>query len=248
MLLDLHAHTGEISRCCRIPAAEVLKRARETGLDGIVLTNHYQKSYAPDGNYTAFAKRYVAAFEQAREIGEKMGLRVLFGIEVTMEECSYYHLLIYGVTPDFLLESPTLFDDTQVELFAKVHAAGGILVQAHPFRYGEYLLDTRYLDGVEISCHPLYKSGTQLARLAAIATENDLLLTCGGDYHADTYRPHCGMYLPDDITDGVMLGAYLKQTEKCCLLVQEIDGSPAYEVMLPRAAYRKEQRECTRKF
>ena len=234
MLLDLHAHTGEISKCCRIPAAEVLKRARETGLDGIVLTNHYQKSYAPDGDYTALVKRYVAAFEQAREIGEKMGLRVLFGIEVTMEECANYHLLIYGVTPDFLLENPTLFDDTQVELFDKVHAAGGVLVQAHPFRYGEYLLDTRYLDGVEISCHPLYKSGTQLARLAAIATENNLLLTCGGDYHADTYRPLCGVYLPDDITDGVALGAYLKTAKEIDLLVQEVDGSPSYGVTYTR--------------
>ena len=45
MLIDLHAHTSGISRCCRIPAPEVLRRAKEVGLCGIVLTNHYTKSY-----------------------------------------------------------------------------------------------------------------------------------------------------------------------------------------------------------
>ena len=240
MLLDLHAHTKEISTCCRIPAAEVLKRAKEAGLDGIVLTNHYQKSYAPDGDYAAFAQRYIAAYKQAKALGDAMGLRVFFGIEVTMASNTYIHLLVYGVAPAFLEENPTLFDETPRFLYEKVHAAGGVLVQAHPFRFGEYLQDTLYLDGVEISCHPLYPTGTQRERLTEIAQKDGLLLTCGGDYHADTYRPHCGVYLPDEIADGVALGTYLKEAKEIHLLVQEVDGSPAYEVSFPRTARPKE--------
>ncbi|MBQ3063390.1 MAG: hypothetical protein IJC99_01115 [Clostridia bacterium] len=243
MLFDLHAHSGEISKCCRIPACEVLRRAREVRLDGIVLTNHYQKSYVPDGDYAAFAAGYVSAFEQARYLGEEMGVRVFFGVEVTMEKYAYVHLLIYGVTTDFLLDHPTLFDETQEGLYRLVQAAGGIVVQAHPYRHGEYLLDTKYLDGVEISCHPLYKSGTQLYRLADIAAEQRLILTCGGDYHADTYRPCCGVYLPDDINDSVALGQYLKKTEKIRLLVQEVDGSPAHAVTFSRGGGLEEEEE-----
>ena len=38
MLLDLHAHSSGISRCCKIPAPTVLEVSRDLGLDGIVLT------------------------------------------------------------------------------------------------------------------------------------------------------------------------------------------------------------------
>ena len=235
MLLDLHAHTGEISKCCRIPAALVVKRAKEAGLDGIVLTNHYQKSYAEGGDCDALAKRYVAAYEQARTLGEEIGQRVFFGIEVTLDKYECAHLMIYGVTPHFILQNPAIFDDTQEALYKKVHAAGGVLVQAHPYRVGEHLLDTKYLDGVEISCHPLYKSGTQLARLSLLAEKRGLILTCGGDYHADTYRPCCGVYLPDDLADGVALGNYLKNAKEIHLLVQEVDGSTPHRVTYRRS-------------
>ena len=48
MLIDLHAHTGGISKCCRIPADKVVQAAKDVGLDGIVLTNHYQKETVAD--------------------------------------------------------------------------------------------------------------------------------------------------------------------------------------------------------
>ena len=38
MLIDLHAHSSGISRCCKIPAPKVLEVSRDLGLDGIVLT------------------------------------------------------------------------------------------------------------------------------------------------------------------------------------------------------------------
>ena len=56
MLIDMHAHTSGISTCCRIPAPDVIKAALDAGLDGIVLTNHYQRSYVKDGDAAAFAK------------------------------------------------------------------------------------------------------------------------------------------------------------------------------------------------
>ena len=54
MLIDLHAHSSGISRCCKIPAPKVLEISRDLGLDGIVLTNHYQKSYVKDGTPREF--------------------------------------------------------------------------------------------------------------------------------------------------------------------------------------------------
>lgn len=221
MLIDLHAHSREISTCCRIPAPDVIAAAKAVGLDGIALCNHYQKSYITDGDCAAFAQRYLDEYHYARACGEAEGFRVFFGIEVTMERHDRVHLLIYGVDEDFVTANPALFALTQAELYALVHAWGGILVQAHPFRLGkEMLLDLDYLDGVEANSHPLYDS-THTERLTAIAQSRELILTSGGDYHADTYRPHCGAVLPDSIADSVALGEYLRTAEEIDLYVQE---------------------------
>lgn len=219
MLIDLHAHSSGISHCCRIDAAEVLRQANAVGLDGIVLTNHYQKSYV-DGDVHEFVKRYIDEYHAAKVCGEELGCRVFFGIEVTAEQYPNVHLLIYGVDEAFLNTYPTLYDYSLEELYRIVHENGGTLIQAHPFRNGTHVLDVQYLDGIEINCHPLYKRSYS-AELIEIATENGLIVTCGGDFHADTYRPHCGTYLPEDITDDRALGAYLRTTDRIELRIHE---------------------------
>ena len=51
---------------------------------------------------------------------------------------------------------------------------------------------------------------------------NNLLLTCGGDYHADTHRPKCGVYLPDDLNTTKEIVLYLSKTNEIKLCVQEV--------------------------
>lgn len=233
MLVDLHAHTRGISTCCRIHAPEVIDAAKAAGLDGIVLTNHYQKSYIKDDDFAGFAARYVAEYRHVAEIGRAAGLTVLFGIEVTMAQHGNVHMLIYGVGEDFPLRHPALFDYTQEELYRLVRDSGGVLVQAHPMRRNKnVLLDPRFLDGVEISCHPLYE-GTHYDELAAYAADHGLILTCGGDYHADTPRPHCGVYLPDGM-ESKKLGQYLKTVPRIKLFVHEIGEIDAHDVLFER--------------
>ena len=240
MLLDLHAHTSGISKCCKIAAPEMLQVALDAGMDGVVLCNHYQKSYVTDGDFDAFARRYVAEYEYTKAAGEAIGARVLFGIEVTTEwipegkDCSV-HLLIYGVDTDFVLQHPRMFDYTQEQLYQTVRAAGGVLVQAHPWRKKDRLIETRYLDGIEISCHPLYE-GTHLAPLAEITAREGLILTCGGDFHNDTHRPTCGVYLPNGIENTRMLAAYLRETDTVTLAVQEVCERRPHRVTFKRGA------------
>lgn len=220
MLIDMHAHSSGISTCCRIPAPEVIDAAAAAGIQGIILTNHYNKSYVTDGDFNGFARRYVEEYRFAKAHGDEKGFPVLFGVEVQMELHDRVHMLVYGVEPQFVLKHPSLFDYSQEELYRLVKAEGGAMVQAHPLRRGKnVLLDPAYLDGVEINSHPLY-DGSHLDELRAFATEHGLILTSGGDYHADTHRPCCGAVLPDGIktTD---VGAYLLKVESIELCYQE---------------------------
>lgn len=220
MLIDLHAHSSEISKCCQIPFDEVLRVTLENGMDGIALTNHYQKRYIMDNPPDDFIERYISEFYLAEEYGRKIGCRVFFGIEVTMELYPSVDLLIYGADPEFLGKHPYIYDYTQKELYEAVKANNGILVQAHPFRNGTTVLDTDYLDGIEINCHPLYNNSYS-DEILRIAGEKDLIVTCGGDYHADTYRPRCGMFLPDTVGDHRELCSYLTSKVEKKLCIQE---------------------------
>lgn len=220
MLIDLHAHTSGISKCCNFTASQIIESARSVQIDGIVLTNHYQKSYIADGSADEFSEKYINEFYYTKEQGDKVGIKTYFGIEVTMELYLNVHMLIYGVSENFLKKHLTMYEYTQKELFDAVKKNGGVLIQAHPFRYNTTVLDTDYLDGIEINCHPIYKNSFS-QKIVEIANDKRLLVTCGGDFHADTYRPKCGMFLPDDINDSIELGKYLLRADDVKLCVQE---------------------------
>ena len=220
MLIDLHAHSSGISRCCQIPFEQVLKQTLDNGMNGIVLTKHYQKSYVGDDCLDNFVENYITEFFSAEQYGKKIGCKVYFGIELTTELYPNVHMLIYGVGPEFLRKHPYLFDLTQKELYKLVKSNNGILVQAHPFRNGTTVLDTEYMDGVEINCHPLYGK-SYAEKLLCIAKDNHLIVTCGGDFHADTYRPKCGMFFFEEIKDHHDLGSYLLSSEGKKLCIQE---------------------------
>ncbi|MBQ4102063.1 MAG: PHP domain-containing protein [Oscillospiraceae bacterium] len=234
MLVDLHAHSSGISPCCRIGVEEVIRQAKEVGLDGIVLTNHYQRSFVDPSDPEAFVRAYVAEYKKACEAAEKMDFRVFFGVEVTMDENPVVHLLVYGVEEEFLLANPMLFACSQKDLYTLVHQAGGALIQAHPFRNGATVLDPQYLDGIEINCHPLYLR-SYAKELQQIAAEKGLMLTCGGDYHADTIRPKCGVFLPDEIATTVDLADFLRKEKRVTLCIQEPTKEETYLLSYQKA-------------
>ena len=233
MLIDLHLHSSAISTCCKISLEDGLTLAKEMGMDGAVLTNHYVKNYVKDDDYAAFARRYMEECKRAVTLGKALGMPVFWGIELTPEYNPKVHLLIYGVGEDFLLRYPTLFDWDLPTIYQRVKEAGGILIQAHPFRYGEHLQELRYLDGVEVNCHPGC-ADTYLERVYRIADENGLILTCGGDFHKDTVRPLCGMYLPDDLADSKAVAEYLKTASEFTLCVQEVGQENVKKVTYQR--------------
>jgi hypothetical protein len=79
-----------------------------------------------------------------------------------------------------------------------------------------------YVDGIEINCHPLY-GNTYSNEIIKIAKQNNLIITCGGDYHHDTYRPKCGVYFPDDIKSNKDLKDYLVNSNEIKLCIQEVN-------------------------
>ena len=86
MLIDPHIHTKGISPCSRVPADELVDICLRDKIDAIVLTNHYKHYYYGDDiPFSEWIKKYVEEYYITKEFGDKSGLKVFFGLEVTLK-------------------------------------------------------------------------------------------------------------------------------------------------------------------
>ena len=233
MLMDLHAHSSGISRCCLLPYSAIIDEAKAMGIDGLVLTNHYTKEYLDGRAPAVLAHEYAEEYRLAKAYGDAVGVTVLFGIEISAAKHDYFHLLFYGVEEDFIEAYPEIYDLTQEELYRLAEEKGALLIQAHPFRGSTHPLDPAYLHGMEINCHPIYGT-SRYDDVAEIAVDHGLLLTCGGDYHADAYRPLCGVMVPDTVKTSRALVEHLKATDSLTIRMQEPENGDCYDVVYRR--------------
>ena len=131
MLIDLHTHTFPKSQDSLLEPEELLRRAKEAGLDGVCLTEH-DGFWDPD-TLADWSRRY--------------GLLVLPGCEVTTEEG---HLLVFGLDRYIFGMHHASFVRELVD------RCGGVLVVTHPYRgryHGEAADDQdRYRAAVDKAC------------------------------------------------------------------------------------------------
>src|SRR3990172_7362076 len=115
MLLEMHCHTSEHSRCSHISAVEIVQQVFSKHLQGIVLTDHH----------------YLWSEKELKELRRATGVPdhflILSGQEVTTAD--FGDALVFGI--DEILKSGTLLATIR-ENFP--HAA---LTWAHPYRNGK---------------------------------------------------------------------------------------------------------------
>ena len=87
MRLEMHAHDCEVSPCAVIKAKELVDGYKEAGYDGIVITNHFDKGIMHLWGETTeeHYQTYLRGYELAKEEGERVGLRVILGMEIRLE-------------------------------------------------------------------------------------------------------------------------------------------------------------------
>ena len=151
---ETHLHTCEVSACGRTKAKDYIKFYMEKGYAGIIFTDHFF-----NGNcgvdyrlpWDRKVDKFCVGYELAKEEGDKTGFPVFFGWEFNFQGDEY---LTYGLDKKWLKEHPEIMRDTREEYYKKVHEAGGIVIQAHPYRERDYLntirLNPYYVDAAEI--------------------------------------------------------------------------------------------------
>ncbi len=138
---ELHMHTSDTSRCGRSPAADMVAAYRQKGFTGVVVTDHLmnvQSHAEPETDWNRRVEKQLAGYYAALEAGEKLGLTVYCGWELTYQDNAEDYLTL-GLSPQFLYDHPWL-ERYDIEKYRDaVHAAGGILVRAHPYRRAWYI-------------------------------------------------------------------------------------------------------------
>jgi predicted metal-dependent phosphoesterase TrpH len=183
MKFDLHIHTSRYSPDSELEPLALVRRARELGLDGVVITEH-------DWLWTE------SELEKLREAAP--GLVVLSGIEVSAREG---HTLAYGVANPYALPRGIGL----AELCRQVHAQGGVAVAAHPFRWGQefdrILQRTRAeLDGLELMSSNMDEDARNLA--AGTWRQYKLAGLGNSDAHHEDVVGVCYTEFAENIRDG----------------------------------------------
>lgn len=184
--VETHAHTAPVSPCGRLTPEQLVEQVHAAGYDALFVTDHYTPDFFavhPTGeDYRLRLERYFSGYYQAKEAGEKVGLRVFPGMEVRLYDGPEDYL-VYGVSPEQLKLLPCLAFLSLEDLHAAVRSTpDGVLIQAHPYRKGLTCQDAHCLDGIEVlNANPRHDSHND--RALAYAKAHGLLMTAGSDVH-----------------------------------------------------------------
>ncbi|WP_051656596.1 PHP domain-containing protein [Butyrivibrio sp. AE3004] len=185
-LYETHLHTAEASACSCTPAVDYIEYMMGLGYSGMIVTDHFFTGNSCVPKNLPWRERvelYCSGYEHALKEAEGYDFNVMFGIEYNFQGDEY---LLYGVDKKWLLENEDIEQKSRKEVYDLVHAAGGIMIQAHPYRERGYLsaihLMPSVCDGAEV-----YNSGNpdyQNALGFKYAKDNNFLMSAGSDIHA----------------------------------------------------------------
>ena len=219
-LFDTHIHTKEASSCSRVWAADIVKRYKELGYDGLIITDHFSASqFKRHGEtYDEQVQTYLSGYRAAKEF-ETEDFHIILGMELRFLENDNDYL-VYGFDEDFVLNNDlTKYNDPE-EFRPIIEANNLIMFQAHPFRIGMTVVDPDLLDGVEVyNGHGDHDSRNGIAY--KWAEKHNLRKLSGSDFHGNLSLEPGGVYFEEYLTDSKQVAEALKNGKYSLKIYEE---------------------------
>lgn len=184
-LYETHLHTVQASACGKSRGADYISFYKEKGYTGIIVTDHFFNGNTCVPSYLSWEERvnlFCEGYEEAKAEGDRLGLQVFFAWECRFDGDEF---LVYGLDKEWLLTHPDILDWDHITHYKKIKEAGGLVVQAHPFRERGYL--------TRVDLHPFQCDAWEVAnagnpayqdRLAySYAKAHNIPMTAGSDIH-----------------------------------------------------------------
>ncbi len=183
--LEMHCHSKPVSFCARCTVQEVAERYKALGYDGIVLTNHFNKSDCErrGEGLEKFVEGYIKDYRDLKEECEKLGIRVYLGMEIKFSNVNANEYLVYGVDEDDVRKAAEYLEGTHEDFYKGFKNDVNLIYQAHPFRQNMVPMPMDFLDGYEVfNMHPGHNSAPGIAAKYAAQFEGSLKIG-GSDFH-----------------------------------------------------------------
>lgn len=185
---ETHLHTKEGSACGAVSGADQADLYKGFGYAGIVVTDHFFNgncAVSKDLPWKERVEQYCAGYRNAKKRGDEIGLQVFFGMETNFNGQEF---LLYGLSEEWLKEQEDMLSWSPKEQFEKVTAAGGFVVQAHPYRQAPYIPEVKLYpdccEAFEISNALNEGRGADFNKMATeYAKEHGIHGTGGSDAH-----------------------------------------------------------------
>ncbi len=209
---ETHLHTSAASLCASASGKFQAIAYKNAGYTGIFITDHFFRGNSclhHINNWEDKVNAFCKGYEEAKEIGDQIGLQVFFGWEETFEGQDF---LIYGLDKEWLLSHPECANWTIEEQFKTVDEAGGLVIQAHPFRDRPYIPKIRlfptFVHGIEVynACNREIEN----EQAYKFAKQYNLPITAGSDSHNH-----------DIICSGIKVSEKLNSVEDYISLIKE---------------------------
>ena len=161
MIIDLHFHTKEFSKCSDIPLKEGIKKAKERGLDAICLTEH-----------DVFAN-----YSNLNQLEETYGIKIFVGTEILTTDGD---ILCFGL--DKIPKNPI----SAKELVDYLSQIGGASIAAHPYRDNNRGIKDKILEIENLTAIEAYNGNTKKIdneKTFQLCLKNKLRSTGSSDAH-----------------------------------------------------------------
>ena len=209
---ETHLHTYEASLCATSKAREYPQYYKDLGYSGIFVTDHFFNGNCrirTCKNWEKMVNQFCLGYEHAKEAGDAIGFPVFFGWEANFDGDEF---LIYGLDKEWLLNHPDLLSYNRSKQYDIIHADGGLVVQAHPFRERGYLKDI-HLNPETVDAMEGYNAFNEIwhnHNAEHYCHDHGFFMTAGSDIHKTGSLPpdgHYGMEFDEPLT---CAGDYVK--------------------------------------
>jgi histidinol phosphatase-like PHP family hydrolase len=214
---EMHAHTSPLLGGCG-DICEFIDALIEIGFSGMVVTNHFiggDTKIDKNMPWNEFVDYYRQDYLKGLAYAKERDFDLLFGIEEGVSAGK--EVLIYGITPEFLEDHPELKGASAEKYAEAVHAYGGMIYQAHPYRERFWIPDPTpldcldALDGIEVYNASNVPEWNDKAK--NLADKLDLGCVAGSDAHRETWVGKAGIAAKERIRTNEDLVKVLKSRD-----------------------------------
>ena len=183
-LYELHCHTSETSPCGKLPAADMVRLYHERGYQGMCITDHMMWKFTdmvPDETWDERVDRYLKGYKTAKEEGDKLGMDIILGMEITFRPERFRDYIVFGIDEAWLRSHPNPLEMTLKE-FYNTFGNDLLIIQAHPYRSNDIIYEG-YFHGIEVvNRHPRSENRNDMA-IALAKRHPECYRIVGSDAH-----------------------------------------------------------------